>query len=276
MAIKTKNKPRTHKLTLGASGQFASRKPFISALTHGVFRVRGKGSVLAASLLILSAVLIIALSISAVLVKEIKISIGSRKSIHAFQIATAGVEEFASRIIKGTSTPPVAYTVGEIAMLNECSDTTKLLSKDNFTIELRDKNERKINCDNDAGSGCPMSIYYISSLISVGKDPSGQQQRALRAIINDRHAKLLIHADGDNDSVDFSDSSYDPKAITPKEDTKISDTEAKFGGYDDIGNCKKTSAYFDGGANGNIDYLEVADSDDWNFSDNDFIIQAWI
>ena len=79
---------------------------------------------------------------------------------------------------------------------------------------------------------------------------------------NDSYTKLLIHADGDNNSTSFVDDSASIHIITPHGDAKISTTQSKFGG---------SSAYLDGTG----DYLSIPASQDWNFGTGNFTIDFW-
>jgi hypothetical protein len=78
----------------------------------------------------------------------------------------------------------------------------------------------------------------------------------------DGYTKLLLHADGANNSTNFPDKSLYTKVITANGDAKISTTQSKFGG---------ASAYFDGTG----DYLSVPDSDDFDFGSGNFTIDWW-
>lgn len=73
---------------------------------------------------------------------------------------------------------------------------------------------------------------------------------------------LLLHMDGAEGSVAFTDSSPLPKALTVYGGAKISTAESKFGG---------ASAYFDGAG----DYLAVANPSDFAFGTQDFTIEWW-
>jgi hypothetical protein len=79
----------------------------------------------------------------------------------------------------------------------------------------------------------------------------------------DAYTKLLLHGDGTNGSTTFTDSSPNPKTITPYGNVQISTAQSKFSG---------SSMYFDG----NEDYLSVPDSDDFNFGGGDFTIDLWV
>ena len=74
---------------------------------------------------------------------------------------------------------------------------------------------------------------------------------------------LYLKGDGANNSTNIIDSSSNTKAISRFGDTKISTTQSKYGG---------SSIYFDG----NQDFLQVPDSDDFNLLANDFTIELWM
>ena len=73
----------------------------------------------------------------------------------------------------------------------------------------------------------------------------------------------LLHMDGLNGDTAFTDSSSTPKAFAAYGNAQISTAQSKFGGE---------AGLFDG----NGDYLEAADSADWDFGTGDFTLEAWI
>jgi hypothetical protein len=73
---------------------------------------------------------------------------------------------------------------------------------------------------------------------------------------------LLLHMNGSNGSTTFTDSSPNNRAVTAYGDAQISTTQSKFGG---------SSLYLDGDG----DYLEIADSDDFDFGTGDWTIEFW-
>jgi hypothetical protein len=77
------------------------------------------------------------------------------------------------------------------------------------------------------------------------------------------NVSLLLHGNGTNGSTTFRDSSNNSHAITANGDAEISTTENKFGG---------ASMYFDG----NGDYLNIPDSDQFEIGSGDFTFEAWI
>jgi len=79
----------------------------------------------------------------------------------------------------------------------------------------------------------------------------------------DSYVKLMLHMNGSNGSTTFTDSSAAGHTVTVHGDAKIATTPNKFGG---------ASGAFDGDG----DYLTIPDSDDWDFGDGDYTVEAWI
>jgi hypothetical protein len=74
---------------------------------------------------------------------------------------------------------------------------------------------------------------------------------------------LLLHCDGTNGSTTFTDNSNSAHTATAGGNTQITTTDPKFG---------TGSALFDG----NADFIDLADSDDWHFGTGDFTIEMWL
>ncbi|MFH0834625.1 MAG: LamG-like jellyroll fold domain-containing protein, partial [Patescibacteria group bacterium] len=107
-------------------------------------------------------------------------------------------------------------------------------------------------------------VEYAEPLADLNPEETPENYINLENAIggNDAHTKLLIHSDTTDGSTTFEDSSKSGHAITAVGGFYHSTTTQKFG----------TSAIqFDGVD----DYLSVADSDDWNFADQDFTIDLW-
>lgn len=79
----------------------------------------------------------------------------------------------------------------------------------------------------------------------------------------DEYTVLLLHANGQDGSTNFVDSSLRNHPVTANGNAQIDTAQSKFGGG---------SAFF----NGSTDYLQLPDSDNWNFSSGDFTIDFWI
>ncbi|MEI6587572.1 MAG: glycine-rich domain-containing protein [Candidatus Moraniibacteriota bacterium] len=77
----------------------------------------------------------------------------------------------------------------------------------------------------------------------------------------DAYTKMLLHGDGTNGSIIFTDSSLSPKTVTANGNVQISTTQSKLGGK---------SIYFDN----NTSYLSVPTSADFEFT-GDYTIDFW-
>lgn len=138
-----------------------------------------KGSILAVSLIILSAMLVTALSMSLVSVKNRKNTISSGKSNRAFQTADAGIELVMGEIEKGDHENG---TVNEISVNIEnnvaganCDDDGIIIGI-GFSIELFDEEGNPINCNNEE-----VDISDIARIKSVGRGES--ETRAIEAAV---------------------------------------------------------------------------------------------
>lgn len=80
----------------------------------------------------------------------------------------------------------------------------------------------------------------------------------------DSDCKLMLHLDGTNGQTTFIDSSSGAKSITRGGSAQISTAQFKFG---------SSSCLF---ASGTSDYLQIADSSDWDLGTGDFTIDFWI
>lgn len=79
----------------------------------------------------------------------------------------------------------------------------------------------------------------------------------------DRHTKLLIPGDGTNGSTSIVDVSDTPHSIAVLGNAQITTAQSVFGG---------SSLAFDG----TTDYLQISDSDDFEFGAGDFTIDLWV
>ena len=77
----------------------------------------------------------------------------------------------------------------------------------------------------------------------------------------DEYTKLMLHMDGADDGIVFTDDSLSPKTVTPI--NAVTKTAIKKFGT--------AAGYFDGS-----DYLTTLDSDDWNFGSGDFTMDSWV
>jgi hypothetical protein len=102
-------------------------------------------------------------------------------------------------------------------------------------------------------------IFRIQAVNAFGEGPFGSASAGVTPVNN---VVLLLHMDGSNGSTTFTDSSPSNKTVTAYGDAQISTAESKFGG---------ASLYLDGDG----DYLELADSDDFDFGTGDWTIEFW-
>ncbi len=97
-------------------------------------------------------------------------------------------------------------------------------------------------------------------LIILGICFSGTDAFAIIGI--DDYTALMLHCDGADGSTDFADDSFSNHTVTAYGHAQIDTAEKKFG---------TASGLFDG----NGDYLDIPDSDDWYF-DGDLTIDFWV
>ena len=131
-------------------------------------KMQNKGSALVVSLMVLSVILVIAMSIALVSVKEIKTSSGSEKSKQAFQEANTGIEKVMQSIVKGGFN-----TVNELA---DCDAVvSKTIKSGNYEVVLKDASGNKIDCDSTD------DISTIASIKSTGS--VSDYKRAIEAVV---------------------------------------------------------------------------------------------
>lgn len=101
--------------------------------------------------------------------------------------------------------------------------------------------------------------FYSPDSLPLRYTLSGNKN--IKIEIKQQPTKLLLHADGKNDSTTFKDEAG--HIITPHGNVHIDTPKSKFGG---------ASIYFDGSG----DYLSISDSDDWHFGSADWTIVFWV
>jgi len=79
----------------------------------------------------------------------------------------------------------------------------------------------------------------------------------------DGYTKLMLHCDGADESIIFTDASASGHTMTAQGNAQIDTAQKKFG---------SASGFFDGSG----DYLTTPDSTDWAFGSSDFTIDAWV
>jgi hypothetical protein len=80
----------------------------------------------------------------------------------------------------------------------------------------------------------------------------------------DSYVKLMLHCNGADASTSFPDDSPSGHTVTAQNSAQVDTAQSKFGG---------AAALF---VDTTSDYLEVADSDDWYLSTDDFTIDFWL
>lgn len=118
---------------------------------------KNKGSTLVVTLFLLAIILISALSIALVAIKERKASIGSSEANKAYQSAETGVENVMQAIIKGKYPTVKAMWNGESYT---CS--SGIIVGTGYTVELLDDTDSQIDCMKD------ISIATIAKIKAVG------------------------------------------------------------------------------------------------------------
>lgn len=147
-------------------------------------QIKRKGSVLVASMIILAAILLIGLSLASTSLRDRQASMGSAKSNQAFYGADAGLEIVMAAIKGGviagdiTEVSQVAQEIG-----GDCN-SDKIIAGSNFTVELKDKDGGKIDCNSSE------SISELASIKIVAWDSASGAKRAIEAPITALSAYL--------------------------------------------------------------------------------------
>jgi hypothetical protein len=131
-----------------------------------------KASILAVTMITLSIILVMALSVSLVAIKQRNASLGSGKSNTAFQNADTGIETVMNDIIKHS-----AYTVNQLTEGGTCTGERIVNSSSGYTVELKKEDGTAINC-----SDTTIKASEIASIKSVGTGAS-QESRAIEAAV---------------------------------------------------------------------------------------------
>lgn len=124
-------------------------------------------------MMILGIMLVTALSVSLVSLKERKTAMSGSKSGQAFQNAQSGVELVMQAVVKGglDTVNQIAGAVGDVT----CSDGLIKNTSVPYTVELRDIDDKKIACNSTD------DISTIASIKSIGA--GGDSQRAIQAAV---------------------------------------------------------------------------------------------
>lgn len=161
-------------------------------------------------------------------------------------VKLGGVDAASVFVVNSTTITAItpAHTTGQVDILITNPDAQSVTLSNGFTFVESAPSLSSI----DPTSG---PITGNTSVIINGSNFAGG---------SDSYTKLLLHADGNANS--FVDSSSFAKTVTVTGNATQSTVKSKFGGK---------SAYFDGSG----DYLQVADSDDWDFGSGNFTVDMW-
>lgn len=225
---------------------------------------KNKASALIVSIMILSIILIIALSVALNAARERVSSIGSAKSSQSLQSADTGIEKVMFELSQISDSSDTVLD----ASFSNCNGDTGLIEEENgeYSVEFRDTNGDKIDCDD--GTSLVSDIFSLKSVgVNSGTERaiSAQFPKLANPYAIDSETKLLIHSDTTDGSTSFEDSGggdNSPHSITPNGNVHHETDESYFG---------TTSIYFDGSG----DYLSMNDNEDWDFGTEDFTIDFW-
>ncbi|MFA6160368.1 MAG: LamG-like jellyroll fold domain-containing protein [Parcubacteria group bacterium] len=215
-----------------------------------------RGSALVVALFILAIILISALSITLVAVKERLASVGSAGSNKAYQTSDTGIEKVMQAITRGNY-----ETVGDMKTGAGFTCTGGMITGTGYEVELLDSANNPIGCNSSA------LVSTITRIKSIGT--SSGTKRATEALVSNKITKSLFHFDDVDADSNFEDFSYlKAEYIITNSGTLSADTSEK-----KIGDG---SALFSAGKYLEIEAKNSETLNNWNFSDNDFTIEAWV
>lgn len=220
-----------------------------------LYQKKYNGSALVVSLIILAIIVISALNLSLIAVQERKASIGESASNRAFQMADMGIEKVMNLILRGnythineSETNGINYSSAEM----NCNGSTGRIesSARDVSVQLYGDALAPLNCD---------SNERVSEITVIGSYGNAKTtQRVINAPVVNNFSKLLLHF---NDN--FSDSSNNGHNASA-EGTVNFDSNGVSSDFNDAVSFSATS------------YLEIDDSEDFNFGGNDFTLEAWV
>lgn len=224
-----------------------------------------KGSILAYSLIILATMLAIAGSVSSAVILQKKSAGASRTSAQSFQLADSAAQMAVKKINAVLKTEnnklSNAFPTGTV---EKCQVIDGLAA---VNVQVDSSTNYKLNFYGSDGvtgiTTCEESVTAVKQIKSSASFRSTTRVVMVTIGSADSNTKLLVHADGANNSTTFLDSSNYEKAITSKNGAKISTANHVF--------SSGGSAFFDG----TNDYLQLQDSPDWNFGSGDFTVEFW-
>jgi hypothetical protein len=200
------------------------------------------------SVLVLAAMLTIGLTISAVMISQIKMTAQAGQSVKAFYAADSGVELclYQARNLSGAC----AGEGGSISNTLSNSANYSAQRIDGTTINSTGffgKTSRRVQLTWEGGE-------------VIETEPETDPEPEVLPPPVDQNTKLFLHADETAQS--FFDSSYYNHPVFAVGDATQTSIQYVAGGK---------SAYLDGSG----DYLTIPDSDDWDFGTGDFTIDYW-
>lgn len=228
---------------------------------------KNKGSALVVALFILAIILISALSITLVAVKERKASIGSAGSNKAYQASETGIESVMQLIMKGNHEYINSGTnslFSSLASISASCNSSHIIEGAGYKVQFLDKDSNPIDCDDIS-----LPVSDIIKIKSVGE--SSNSKRAVEALVSNKNTKLLMHFNDINNDGDFNDSSYFYYGYNISNEGSVS--------VDGTGPILAGTNYAKFSAPG--DYVQIEDASstddvDFDFSDKDFTIEAWV
>lgn len=225
-----------------------------------------KGSILAYSLIVITAMLAIAGSIASIASMQRKAAGASRTSAQSFQLADSAAQIAVKKInavlksennrlinaFPSTSVEKCQVDGSGLATVSVAVDATTNYKLTFFKV---DGTTAITTCDEPV-----TSVKQIKSSASF--------RDTIRVVMitvgsADSSTKLLLHADGPDNSTTFLDSSNYEKVVKAMGGAKITTAYHMF--------ASGGSAYFDG----TNDYLQLQDSSDWDFGTGDFAVEFW-
>jgi hypothetical protein len=154
--------------------------------------------------------------------------------------ATTGGERIFDYIVESSTDDGITWAaIADTTSATTSRTVTNLLNGDEYVFRVAAVTEDGVS-----------SYSVVSEPIVVGGDQYFDNVVA------------LLHMDGTNDSITFTDSSAFSRSLTRSGNPQISTTQSQFGG---------ASAYFNGSS-----YVSMPASADFDFSTSDFTIEGWV
>ncbi len=211
------------------------------------------GSTLVVALLVLSTILISTLSMTLVVVRERKASIGSVGSSRAYQASEVGVEKVMQAITRGNYA-----TIGDMVTGTGFTCANGMIDAIDYKVELLDSTNTQIACSNSSAL-----VSTIAKIKSIGI--LANTKRAIEAKVSNKITKNLMHFNDNSDDSSFYVDGYtiNNNNVTFSDSTPTAIDSTKYG-------------VFSSGKYLTVEADNAETLDNWNFDDNDFTIEAWV